>query len=296
MPEAVRRLPNAPGVYRFRDAAGRTLYIGRATELRSRVSSYWSTLRDRPRLRRMVPAIERVEAVACDSVHEAAWLERNLLEQRKPRWNRTRGGQEVAVHIHLDTGPATPGVRVTHLPADDSFGPYLGGDRVRLAVAGLHRVHPLAYAGTRLGGAERDLAAKRGVTPADHARLTGALTAILRRDPPAVEAARTALAGVRDRAAAQLAFEFAAQVQAELLALDWITGPQRATTRDPSDFTASGWSDGMLIALVVRAGRVQEWRQRACTAPAAARHLATTPPSWHDFAHRNAVLAATLAL
>jgi len=295
MPEAVRRLPNTPGVYRFRDATGRTLYIGRATELRSRVSSYWSTLRDRPRLRRMVPAIERVEAVACDSVHEAAWLERNLLERRKPRWNRTRGGQEVAVHIHLDTGPATPGLRVTHLPADGAFGPYLGGDRVRLAVAGLHRVHPLAYAGTRLGGAERDLAAKRGITPADHDRLTGALTAILRRDPPAVEAARTALAELRDRAADRLAFEFAAQVQAELLALDWITGPQRATTGDPSDFTASGWSGGILIALVVRAGRVQEWRQRACTAAAAARHVAATPPSWHDFAHRNAVLAASLA-
>jgi excinuclease ABC subunit C len=72
----VRRLPNAPGVYRFRDGRGRVLYVGRATELRSRVASYWADPRDRPHLARMVDGIARVEAVICDSVHEAAWLAR----------------------------------------------------------------------------------------------------------------------------------------------------------------------------------------------------------------------------
>ena len=43
----------------------------------------------------MVPQIARIEGVACDSAHEAAWLERNLLEFRRPRWNRAIGGQEV---------------------------------------------------------------------------------------------------------------------------------------------------------------------------------------------------------
>jgi|GEM_PF-4189368 len=43
----IGRLPAEPGVYRFRDGHGRTLYIGRATHLRSRVSSYWSDLRGR---------------------------------------------------------------------------------------------------------------------------------------------------------------------------------------------------------------------------------------------------------
>ena len=95
-------LPGEPGVYRFRDDRGRTLYVGRAVDLRRRVLSYWGDLRDRPHLRRMVPRIARVEAVVCDSGHEAAWLERNLLEHRKPYWNRTRGGQEVPVYLRLD--------------------------------------------------------------------------------------------------------------------------------------------------------------------------------------------------
>jgi excinuclease ABC subunit C len=71
-------LPLAPGVYRFRDATGRVLYLGRATSLRSRVASYWGDLGGRAHLGRMMARVVRVEAVACDSVHEAAWLERRL--------------------------------------------------------------------------------------------------------------------------------------------------------------------------------------------------------------------------
>ena len=44
----------------------------------------------------------RVEAVSCDSVHEAAWLERNMLEGRRPPWNRALGGNEVPVAIRVD--------------------------------------------------------------------------------------------------------------------------------------------------------------------------------------------------
>src|SRR5690242_16606928 len=85
----VRRLPAEPGVYRFVDARGGVLYIGRATDLRARAASYFSDLRDRPHLTRMTARAAGVQAIVCDSVHEAAWLERNLLERRMPRWNRT---------------------------------------------------------------------------------------------------------------------------------------------------------------------------------------------------------------
>ena len=98
----VSRLPTGPGVYRFRDSRGRALYVGRAVNLRRRVTSYWGDLGDRPYLTRMVAQAERVEAVACDSGHEAAWLERNLLERAKPRWNRALGGLDVPVCIRLD--------------------------------------------------------------------------------------------------------------------------------------------------------------------------------------------------
>ena len=96
----VAELPNTPGVYRFRDASERVLYIGRAINLRRRVGSYWT--QPDGRLAEMVRRIARIEAVICQSEHEAAWLERNLLEQVLPPWNKTAGGQEVPVFLRLD--------------------------------------------------------------------------------------------------------------------------------------------------------------------------------------------------
>jgi hypothetical protein len=107
-PDAVAALPAAPGVYRFRDDSGRVLYVGRAGELRRRVSSYWGDLRDRRHLRRMMLRVARIEALVCDSAHEAAWAERNLLERSLPRWNRIVGGLEVPVSIGLDASPEAP--------------------------------------------------------------------------------------------------------------------------------------------------------------------------------------------
>ena len=62
-PATVALLPVGPGVYRFRAEGGSTLYIGRATNLRSRVASYWGDLGDRQWLAPMVPQIVRIEAV-----------------------------------------------------------------------------------------------------------------------------------------------------------------------------------------------------------------------------------------
>jgi excinuclease ABC subunit C len=287
----VRRLPVAPGVYRFRDAGGRVLYVGRATELRSRVASYWSDLGGRPHLARMVAAVDRVEAVVCDSVHEAAWLERNLLEQRMPRWNRTPGGQEVPVYLLLDDGPATPGLRVAHRPGPGrAFGPYLGGLRTRLALGALHKIHPLAYAGSRLSGAERDMAERRGITPADRAALSAAVTAVLNREPGAVERARARLGDLRDAASAGQAYERAAKIQEELAALEWIVSPQRATALESADLEFEAWADGVLVRFAVRGGRLCEWTQRRT--PKAPK--SPPPASWAAFAQRNAALAAAL--
>jgi len=172
--EQATRLPLAPGVYRFRDASGRVLYLGRATSLRRRVASYWGDLGGRAHLGPMVARIARVEAVACDSAHEAAWLERNLLQAVKPPWNRAPdGGQEAEVWIRLSDDPRTPGVTVVHERNDKDrhFGPYLGGRQVRLAVSGLGRVLPLTYTGGTLTGARQDMARIRGISEADRVPL-----------------------------------------------------------------------------------------------------------------------------
>ena len=292
----VARLPLGPGVYRFRDAAGRVLYVGRAVCLRRRVLSYWGDLGDRGHLAPMVARIARVEAVICDSAHEAAWLERNLLQRRLPPWNRCVGGQEAEVWIRLSAQPRYPGLTVVRLPAPGDFGPYLGGQKARDAVSGLGRVLPLAHAADGQAGAERDLSRLRGAAPGARAELARGIAAVLARDRDAVAALRSELTARRAAAAAALAFEFAGKLQAELEALDWITGEQKVT-RAPwgqDDDDVYGWADGVLVCFEIRGGRMSGWRQRPCAAAAARRYLDQSPPGWTPFASRNAELAARL--
>ncbi|XVV14443.1 GIY-YIG nuclease family protein [Actinoplanes sp. CA-131856] len=291
----VPRLPVAPGVYRFRDVRGRVLYIGRATELRYRVGSYWTDLGKRRHLARMVPQITRIEALTCASVHEAAWLERNLLERSKPRWNRIRGGMEVPFCIRL----ADYRLEAVHWPPVAAgglvFGPYLGGTQARLAVSALERVLPLRYTGDRLGGSQRDMAAIRGVDPGDRERFAELITAVLERRPAEVEMLRSRLRELRDRASERLGFELAARIQQEIEAVDWVVAEQKVTTLTPGgDAEAYGWADGVLVRLRIRSGRLSGWEQRTCSQPAAEPHLARTPPQWRDFANRNAELATRL--
>jgi excinuclease ABC subunit C len=314
----VAALPAAPGVYRFRDRQAGVLYIGRAVNLRRRVASYWGDLGSRGHLAPMVAGIARVQALVCDSEHEAAWLERNLLEQGLPRWNRTAGGQEVPVYIRLDLRPRSAGLTVVHearpSPGVRHFGPYLGGLKVRLAVSGLHRVLPVGYAADGLRGSDRDMAAARGIGPGDRAALTEAVTTVLDRDPAAVARLRAELVRRRDSAAGDLAFELAARLQAEIEAADWVTAEQRVTLATPDDVDVHGWAvqgegtgseerrgggpemgGGMLVSFAIRAGRLSVWRQRPHTEAAARPLLAATPAAWVPFAQRNAELAARLA-
>jgi excinuclease ABC subunit C len=297
-PAAVAALPQAPGVYRFRDTRAGVLYLGRAANLRRRVASYWGDLGSRGHLAPMVARIARVQALGCDSEHEAAWLERNLLEHQLPRWNRTAGGQEVPVYIRLDLRRRTAGLKVVHLatpsPGVRYFGPYLGGLKVRLAASALHRVLPVAYAADSLRGAARGMAAVRGICPADRGALTEAVIAVLERDAAAVGWFRAELVGRRDNAAAELAFELAARIEAEIRAADWVTAEQKVTRAGGGDADVHGWSGGILVSLAVRDGRLGVWRQRSCSQAAARPLLSATPAAWVPFARRNAELAAAL--
>jgi excinuclease ABC subunit C len=297
--EQAARLPLGPGVYRFRDATGGVLYLGRAVCLRRRVASYWGDLGDRGHLAAMVARIARVEAVPCASAHEAAWLERNLLRRRKPPWN-VSGGQESEVWIRLSASADAPGVTVVYRPRSGDparyFGPYLGGQKARDAASGLSRVLPLGHTGDRPAGTGCELARARGASPGVRDDLARTVTAVLDQDPAAVATVRAELIRRRDTAAAALAFEFAGRVQAELEALDWITAEQKVTQAEPCDFDVHGWGGGVLVRFEVRGGRLSGWTQCPCTAAAARRLLAPEDqgPAWADFADRTAELAALL--
>ncbi len=259
------------------------------------MQSYGGDLRDRAHLAEMVAQVARVEAVACDSVHEAAWLERNLLEADMPPWNRGLGGEETSIYILVDTRPHTAGVRPSYVARFDGvvgFGPYLGGTRARQAISGLHRAFPLSYTRDRLTATERDIATRRGIGPQSRERLAAAVISAL--DGTNAEAALEALTAARDRAAGALNFELASRIHGELAALEWVTSVQRVTVEGGGDHDVCGWADGLAVTFTIRGGRLNGWDQRGCSRSSVARASAVTPPEWAGFAQRNAELAATL--
>ncbi|MEA2446806.1 MAG: excinuclease subunit [Actinomycetota bacterium] len=79
-------IPTKPGVYLFRDAEGRIIYVGKAKTLRSRLSSYFATDLH-PRTMAMVEAAHEVEWIVTNTEVEALHLEVNLIKQHRPRYN-----------------------------------------------------------------------------------------------------------------------------------------------------------------------------------------------------------------
>jgi excinuclease ABC subunit C len=245
----------------------------------------------------MMLQVARIEALVCDSAHEAAWAERNLLERSLPPWNRIVGGLEVPVSIRLDASPETPrlGLASAHPPRPGVrfFGPYLGARKVRLAVSGLERVYPLGHAGPTRTAGERELARLRGAQDTPVPQLAGALASVLDREPTAVADALAALTARRDAAAGAQAYEAAARLQEEIEAVEWVVAPQRVTAPgEEGDSDVTAWGDDVLVRLRIRNGRLRAWEQETCTRSVPGTRA---PDGWVPFLRRNAELAARLA-
>ncbi|MBQ1027280.1 DEDD exonuclease domain-containing protein [Micromonospora sp. C95] len=153
-------LPHSPGVYIFRAADDRPLYVGTSRDIATRVRSYFTAAEKRARISEMLAAAERVEAVECAHSLEAEVRELRLIAAHAPPYNRRSKYPERVVWLKLTDGPY-PRLSVVReiSPGDRAYlGPFTSRRAAELAAAGFHDAVPLRQCTHRLS--------LRTVTPA----------------------------------------------------------------------------------------------------------------------------------
>jgi excinuclease ABC subunit C len=144
--EQIARLPEQPGVYLWRNAAGDTIYVGKARALRDRVRSYLAAGGLSPRHDALLEEITSIEVIVTDSVMEALALENNLIKQRRPKYNILLRDDKNYPYLQLTTSEAFPRILVArHVEKGDDYyaGPFLPAKLARRTMSLAHRLFGL---------------------------------------------------------------------------------------------------------------------------------------------------------
>lgn len=80
-------IPHQPGCYQFMDEKGTVIYVGKAKDLKKRVSSYFNKVQEHPKTRILVRKISKIKYIVVNTEEDTFLLENNLIKQLKPRYN-----------------------------------------------------------------------------------------------------------------------------------------------------------------------------------------------------------------
>src|ERR1700741_2370194 len=141
--DQIGRLPEQPGVYLYFNAAGETIYVGKARALRDRVRNYLGAYGSDPKTDALLDEISRLEFIVTDSVVEALALENNLIKQRAPRYNILLRDDKNYPYLQLTTTEAFPRVLVARrVERDGNFyaGPFMPAKFARKTMSLTHRL------------------------------------------------------------------------------------------------------------------------------------------------------------
>ena len=145
--DKLREVPEACGVYLFKDRRQKVIYVGKAVNLRSRVRSYFQATGDqRPLVEHLRPRIADLDWVVVATEKEALILENNLIKQFKPRFNINLKDDKTFLSIRLDRRRPFPRLELVRRYKEDGaryFGPYSSAASVRETLRVVNAVFPI---------------------------------------------------------------------------------------------------------------------------------------------------------
>jgi excinuclease ABC subunit C len=245
VPAKLDQVPSRPGVYLFKDAGGRVLYVGKARVLRDRVRSYFQASRPAELHKaRMIEEIADLDLVVTDSEMEALALENNLIKRHQPPYNVRLRDDKNHPYLKLTLKEEYPRLHVVRRPAEDGNvygGPYIPASLGRRTASLVRKLFGIRSCKETLNGRRPrpclQYQIKRCLAPCvaevcaldryrrscEDARLflEGRTEEVVRR-----------LRGEMDEAAGEERFEEAASLRDQVTALERLEAPQKITTTE----------------------------------------------------------------
>ncbi len=267
--ELLKSMPHRPGVYRMFDAEGNVLYVGKARDLKKRVSNYFQKSGHEYRIAAMVSHVARVETTVTRSEGEALLLENNYIKEYEPRYNILFRDDKSYPYVCI-SNDAYPQLRFHRGALDRKnryFGPFPSAGAVRDGIATLQKVFMLrtcentVFANRSrpcmLHQIERCTAPCVGmIGEAEYGEDVEAASLFLRGKGPEV---LMHLQGQMEEAAGKLEFERAARLRDKIARLQSLQSRQfvESATAGDIDVVAAATERGLFAVnvVMVRGGR-----------------------------------------
>ncbi len=262
-------LPTSPGVYIFKDADDRVIYVGKAKNIRSRVANYFTRSGDgRPKIAELRERVDQIDFISTTSETEALVLEANLIKRHRPRFNASLKDDKSYPYIVVTTGDEYPRVfatRSSHDPRHRYFGPFPNAGSVHATVDVLNKTFPFRKCrgpepGRRSGVPCLNYHIGRSAAPCIGAVTKAEYDGIIADVISFLEGRVDGLIREREAkmksAAKDMDFERAAKLRDEISALQTVRERQRATIASEDSFDAFGsYSEGETACVQVFAVR-----------------------------------------
>ena len=141
----VQALPNQPGVYQFYDNQERIIYVGKAKNLKNRVSSYFRKQVDSRKTQRLVKNISSIKHIVVPTESDALILENTLIKEHQPRYNILLRDDKTYpwICIKKEAFPRVFTTRKIQKDGSEYFGPFTNFKTVRLLMNLIQELYPL---------------------------------------------------------------------------------------------------------------------------------------------------------